>query len=334
MSARKLWLIVPWALFALIATGWIVYWNIVAGAAEARMRDWIAQQSEQGAQVSIGRIVRRGFPILLRLELHGLSYAPARGGWRAETERADLHVQLLNTQHAILEAAAPIALSRASGAVTNISADALIASVRTQDGALAVAGIEADNLALDDPAQDGALRARKVVLNIRPDPRAEGDYQAAFDAQGLTLPRPVRTFEAFGLDVPLLRAAIVVTDGAMLLNASQQDPLGPWRDAGGRLRIEGLEFHWGPLQTLGRGEGGLDQQRRLQGVLTLPIERPAPIFTAIANGPNVSQDARRALALLAAGYTISGDDITLDVEARDGVLRLEGLPVRPLGPVY
>lgn len=334
MTRRALWLIIPWTLFALIAIGWVVYWNAVANTAEGRVRAWAAEQTEQGGQASIGAITRHGFPVLLRLELHDVSYAPARGGWRVQTARADLHVQMMNPQHVILKAEAPIALSRANGAVTNITADALIASVRTAGDALAQAGIEADNLSLDDPAEDGVLRARKVVLNVRPDERSSGDYQVAFDAQDLSLPRPVRSFEAFGLDVSMLRAALVVTDGASLMQASREDPLGPWRDAGGRLRIEGLEVRWGPLQTLGRGEGGLDEQRRLQGALTLPIEHPAPVFTAIANGRNVSEDARRALGLLAAGYMISGDDITLDVEAREGVLLLEGLPVRPLPAVY
>lgn len=334
MNARKLWLIVPWAIFAVLAIGWIIYWNTVAGAAEARVRAWAAEQTQQGADVSIGRIVKHGFPVLLRLEMRGLSYAPARGGWRVQTERADLHVEMWNPQHVILKAEAPIALSRANGATTNIMADALIASVRMNGAALAQAGIEADNLALDDPAQEGVLRARKVVLNVRPDARAAGEYQMAFEATALTLPRPVRSFEAFGLDVPMLRAAIVVTDAAALAQASQDDALGPWREAGGRLRIEALQLHWGPLETTGHGEGGLDEQRRLQGVLTLPIEHPAPIFTAIANGRNVNEDARRALGLLATGYMISGDDITLDVEAHDGVLRLEGLAVRPLPPVY
>ncbi len=334
MTKRSLWLIAPWALFGLIAIGWVAYWNVVASATETRVRAWGAEQAQHGAEVSIERIARRGFPALLRLELHRLSYTPARGGWRTETDRIDLHVQLLNPQHVILEAEAPIAVSREDNHVTNIHADALIASLRMQDGALAMAGVEADNLTLDDPAQDGVLRARKIVLNVRPDARAEGEYQVAFDAQDLALPRPVRSFESFGLDVPILRAAIVVTEAAALLTSAPQDPLGPWRDAGGRARIEGLELRWGPLQTLGRGEGGLDEGRRLVGELTLPIEEPAPVFVAIANGPNVNEDARRALGLLAAGYAISGDDITLDVDARDGVLRLEGLPVRPLPPVY
>lgn len=330
---RWIWLVVPWALFLALALGWIVYWNVVAATAEQRLQAWMQEQQAQGASARIGRVVRRGFPVLLRLELRDASYAPARGGWRAETERADLHVNLLNTGHVTLEAEAPIAVSRADGAVTHISADALIASLRTAGGALAAAGVEADNLVLDDPAEEGVLTARKIVLNVRPDARAAGDYQVAFDAQELALPRPVRSFEAFGQDAPALRAAIVVTQGAALLESSPQDPLGPWREAGGRMRFEALVLNWGPLETTGSGEGGLDDARRLEGTLTLPIERPAPIFTAIANGPNVN-DARRALGLLATAFALSGDDITLDVEAADGWLRLEGVRVRPLPPVY
>jgi hypothetical protein len=331
---RYVWLIGPWVLFLALALGWVAYWNIVAGAAEQRLNAWMDEQRAQGASVSISRIVRHGFPVLLRLELQNAAYAPARGGWRAETPRADLHLNLLNTEQVALEAKAPIALSRADGAVTNIAAGALIAELRTQHGALANAGIEADNLVLDDPAKDGVLRAQKVVLNVRPDPRAAGDYQLAFDAQALSLPRPVRSFEAFGQDVSAMRAAIVVTQGASLLDSSPEDPLGPWRDAGGRLRFEALVLNWGPLQTTGTGEGGLDTERRLEGTLTLPIEHPAPVLTAIASGPNVNDSARQALALLAAAYTLNGDDITLDIDAHQGWLRLEGLTVRPLPPVY
>lgn len=321
-------------LFALIALGWVGYWYFVANAAEGRLRAWAAEQSEQGAEVSLGRVVRHGFPVLLRLEVRDITYAAARGGWRAQTGRADLHVNVLNPQHVILKAEAPIAVSRENGAVTNVSADALIASLRTSGGRLAVAGIETNNLVLDDPAQPGALTMSSAVVNVRPDARSRGDYQVAIQTHGLTLPRPVRSFEAFGLDVQTLRAAIVVTEGAALLQTSPQDPMGPWREAGGLLRFEALELAWGPLETTATGEGGLDDQRRLQGRLVLPVERPAPVLTAIANGPNVNDDARRALGLLAAGYLVTGDDITLDAVAQDGVLHVEGLPVRALPPVY
>jgi len=334
MKSRGLWLIVPWALFVIAALAWVFYWHYLASEAERQVRGWAFEQNAGGATVEIDRIVRHGFPVLMRLEMQGVRYVSAQSGWSVATERADLHIQVLNPHHVILEGKAPIALERAGGATTNISADALIASLRTQNGALAVAGIEADNLVLDDPAEEGVLHAAKVVANVRPDSRARGEYQLAFDAQTITLPRPVRSFEAFGLDVARMRAAIVVTNGALLLQTTPGDPLGAWRSGGGRLKFDALELNWGPLQTTGAGEGGLDDQRRLDGRLVLPVERPAPILTAIANGPRIDSDARRALSLLAAGYIVTGDDITLDVGAHDGVLNIEGLPVRPLPAVY
>ena len=334
MKIRGLWLIVPWVLFIVAALGWVFYWNYLAGESERRLQAWVTQQNASGGSAEIERMVRHGFPVLLRLELQNIAYAPARGGWRIATQRADLNIDVLNPQHLILEAEAPIAISRSDGSVTNMTADQLIASLRTARGSLAAAGVEADNLMLDDPAQDGVLRVTKLVTNLRPDPRAAGEYQLQVDLTSFTLPRPVRSFEAFGQDVAALKARIVIEDGAALLDSSPNDPLGPWREAGGRLRIEGIELNWGPLETIGTGEGGLDEQRRLNGRLVLPVDRPAPVLNAIATGPNVDDDARQALQLLAAGYLVTGDDITLDIGARDGVLNIEGLPVRPLPPVY
>lgn len=334
MTKRTLWLAIPWAAFAVLAIGWVIHWHIVAGAAEQRIRAWVAERNAQGARVSIARIVRHGFPAMLRLELREIDYADLRGGWRAATPRADLHIQPFNTEHVILRARAPITVTRDNGAVTHVAADALIASFRTRRGALAQAGVEADNLTLDDPDQEGVFAAQKLVINLRPDPRADVDYQIAVEARNITLPRPVRSLESFGIEAPLLRAAIVAEHGAALLQAAPDDPLGPWRAANGRLRFETLALNWGPLEATGRGWGALDDERRIEGALEFPIARPAPVVSAIANGENVSADARRALALLAAGFELTRERVTLEASASDGALRLQGVPVRLLPPVY
>jgi len=331
---HALWPIGPWALFIVLAIGWVAYWHVVAASAESRLRAWLDSQPAAGAEASIARIERAGFPALLRLNLADARYASVRGGWSVSTPALSLHVDLINPQHVIFEAAAPIRVGLADGAATEIAADALIASFRTAGGALAVAGLEADNLRLDDPDKPGVLSVARLVANLREDPRARGDYQLALDLQTLVLPRDVRSFETFGRDVAQARAAIVVGKGAELLAPAPNDPLGVWRERGGRLRFDALAVDWGPLEATGRGEGGLDAQHRIEGRLEIPIERPAPVLTAIANGANVDEDARRALALLAAGFAIGGGDIELDVEAQDGVLRIEGLPVRMLPPAY
>lgn len=332
--SRNAWLSIPWIVFIATALGWSAYWFYLAGEVEGQLAAWAREQSARGVMVTHAPPVRHGFPTLMRLELNIASYAPANGGWRAETPRLDLHINVLNPQHVIVKSEAPITITRADGSSTIIEADALIASLRTENGALQQAGIEADNLRLDDPSKEGVLTVEKIVANVRPDPRAADQYQLAFDATALTLPRPVRSFEQFGLSVPRLHAAIVVEQGAALVRNTEGDPLGPWRDADGKLRFEALALSWGPVEIAGDGQGGLDGERRLQGVLRLPIERPAPIFNTLAQGPDVSESTRRALALLAAGYALSGDGITLDVEAAGGVLRLEGLPLRTLPPVY
>ncbi len=331
---RLAWLIVPWALFVAVALGWVGYWAYAAAQTERALVNWQFDQNAAGAHVSHGPIVQHGFPVLLRLEIPNISYAPARGGWRLETARADLNVDLLNPEHIIVKAAALIQVSRADGAVTNVTARSLVVSVRMHEGALAMAGLEADDLVLDDPAQPGTLTVAKFVANTRPDPRHAGDYQLAVIAENLTLPRPVRSLETFGLNAPHLEARVVVERGASLLQGSQNDPLGPWRMAGGKLRFEGLDLQWGPLQTSATGEGELDAFRRLEGRLVIPVAQPAPVLNAIANSQSISNDARSALQLLAAGYLVSGRQITLDVGAHDGVLTIENIPVRPAPSVY
>ena len=121
-------------------------------------------RSAGGASVQIERIVRHGFPVLMRLELQGMSYAAARGGWRAETERADLHVNVWNPNHVTLEAKAPIAIARANGATTNVTADALIATMRTKT-AHSNGRHRSGQLVLDDPAEEGVLHADKGLCS-------------------------------------------------------------------------------------------------------------------------------------------------------------------------
>jgi hypothetical protein len=333
-TSRHLWLWIPWALFAAAAIGWIAYWNVVADTARDKLSAWAAEQRANGAEASLGRVSTHGFPIFMRLEIANAAYAPARGGWRMETDRLDLHVDLLNTAHIMLEAKAPIAITRRDGSRSDLSARALLVSLRTRGDVLAEGGIEADDLTLDDPAKDGVLSVRKLVINTRPDPRDARNYQIAFSATQIGLARPVRVFEAFGQEIASLGAASVIEQPALLFIPDAEDPLRPWREAGGLLRFEALNLTWGPLTAAGQGQGGLDAERRLQGALELNIAEPGPAFGALAQGQTLSDDTRNALRALSVGYQVTGEEIEANIEARDGVLTLEGFPVRVLSPVY
>ncbi len=332
--ARRLWLIIPWTLFAILVIAWVSYWNIVAGKARDKVEDWFAAERDAGADANIGRISTHGFPVMMRLELEDVHYAPLREQWRLETARLDLNINLVNVEHVILEAKAPIDVTPANGARQTISADALLFSLRTKDGALMEAGIEADALQIDNPDAEGVMRVRKTVLTVRPDPRRSGDYQLAFDVLALRLARPVRSFENFGTAVTQVRGAVVIEQGAALLTMPTDDPLAPWRDAGGQARFEALGLEWGPLEATGQGDARVDEERRLVGRLALDIPRPAPALEALTRSENLPRDAGRALGVIAMGYAVTGDAVSFDIEARDGVLDLENVPVRPLAPLY
>lgn len=331
---KRLWLIIPWAIFTALALGWVAYWNVLANGARDRLEAMAASARERGAEVSIGSIEAKGFPMLLRLEMADLAYAPAEGGWRLSTSAGALHVQMFNPQHVIFEAGAPIAVARDNGDVTNISADALIISVRTQAGALAQAGIEADNLVMDDPAKPGEARAGKLVMNLRPDPRAARDTQVSLEAQDVTLAQPVRSFDGLGQDIQSVMLAFVVEHGGALLQSAEGGPLGPWRDAGGRVRVEGLVIKWGALDAAGVGHIALDEQRRLTGELNLPIKEPAALMAALSASPELDEYARATLTLLSRSFANSSQGLTLDLEGREGALYVEGLKARTLDPIY
>jgi hypothetical protein len=331
---RRLWLIVPWTLFALLVIGWVYYWNAVASEARGRVEAWFAAEREAGADAAFTGIRMHGFPVLMRLEIQGVRYAPSRGQWRLESDRVDLNLNLVDLEHLILESKAPITITPASGARQIIDADALLFSVRMKDGAFVEAGLEADALSIDNPDAEGVMRVRKTMLGLRPDPRRAGDYQLSVDVTALELARPVRSFENFTQTIAQWRSAIVIEHGADVLTMPKDDPLGPWREAGGQARIEALGLHWGPLEATGQGNVHLDEQRRLVGRLDLDIPRPAPALQALADSENLSRNTARALGVIALGYVVTGGAVSFDLEARDGLLYFESVPVRALDPIY
>ena len=67
-------------------------------------------------------------------------------------------------------------------------------------------------------------------------------------SQAVRLPKAYR----FNVDEVLIEQQ---PDGALLLQSSPGDPLGVWREGGGRLRFEALELTWGPLLTTGTVPG-------------------------------------------------------------------------------
>ncbi|MES1156371.1 MAG: DUF2125 domain-containing protein [Alphaproteobacteria bacterium] len=330
MKVSRVWLASAWGAFLLIATIWVGYWNVTANAARQSVANWIAAERHAGADARIGAISTRGFPVLLRLEMADVQYASRGRTWTAQMQRLDININLINPQHVIFEARAPIMIG-AGGANTTISARNLLLSLRANRGALVEARLEADDLALERQGAE-VVRMQKLMAGLRPDPRAAADDQLAIQTTALHLAQPVRGFEPLGQDIASANAAIVLENAAGLFETG--DPLGNWTAHAGRARVEGWGVTWGPLDADGKGVITLDAQHRLQGALDIDAPHPAPALRALARSPTLSRDAKDALDALALGFSLGHRSAHAHLAAADGVLTLERVPVRTLAPVY
>jgi hypothetical protein len=331
---RRLGLIIPWAIFAIIVIAWTVYWFVLANAAQSRFNAAVAAERANGAEVQIGETRTGGFPLQFALTLTDVSYAPSDRSFRASTPRLVVHVNVLNPYHLIVAFSAPVDIAR-SDTTSRLTATKALASIRFSGASLARASLETEGLRIDDLNKpgDGVLIA-KAVAHVRPDERTAGSYQLALQMEQIALPEPVRAFETFGQTIEALNAAVVLDHAEAFAGAPRGDLLGPWSAADGQARVEALNLAWGALHTQGQGALSLDEARRPQGSLTLKLSEPATTLRALANSPSLSNDAKRAMQVAAVAYTLSGDTIDIPLQADDGFLKLATIPLRPLPPLY
>lgn len=332
---RRWGLIIPFALLALVAAGWTVYWFALKAEATRRIESTLAAERDAGAEAQATIARAWGFPRELAFDLTNVSYAPPDGAWRASTPRLRVNVNPINPQHIITEIQAPIAIRYRGGRTATLSSPDLRVSVRMNGRALALAGFEGTDIAYGDPDPNGrSFTAGRAVANVRPDPRTPRAYQLSLDLERFGLARPVRAFETFGQSLARVSARVVLDEGAALLNATRRDPFAPWARAGGAARIESARIEWGPATITGQGRIGVDAARRLEGRIDIAFENPAEAIRALSRSPSLPRDAARALELFAIGAALSGDDLDTNVQAREGWLSLGGARVREVAPLY
>lgn len=331
---RRLGLIIPWTIFAILVIGWVAYWFVLANLAQSRFNAAVEAERANGAEVQIGETRAGGFPLQFALTLTDVSYAPSDRSFRASTPRLVVHVNVLNPYHLLVGFSAPVDIAR-SETTSRLTATKALASIRFSNGALARASLEGEGLRIDDLSKpgDGVLIA-KTLVHLRPDERAAGAYQLALQMEQVALPEPVRAFETFGQTIEALNAAIALDHAEAFSNAPRGDLLGPWSAAGGQARVEALNLAWGALHTQAQGTLTVDDARRPQGSLTLKLSEPATTLRALANSPTLSSDAKRAVQVAALAYALSGDQIDIPLLADDGFLKLATIPLRPLPPLY
>lgn len=268
---RRLGLVIPWAFFALLALGWTLYWFMLAAAARAQFDAAVDAQRARGAEIHIGAMETRGFPLQLALDLRDVSYISQDGAWRAATPHLLIHVNPANPSHLIATLPSPIDAAR-ENRPHRIAADGLRVSLRMKGGRLAQAGVAAEHLNvfdLTDQASDYDIEA--FVLNARPDPRDAQSLQMSLNMQGAVVREPPAGLDNLGVRIETLNAAIVGEKAIAQGNI-------------GAMRVEALRLVWGPLTATGDGALTRGEDGRIDGALRLRAEHPSPWIAGMGNG--------------------------------------------------
>lgn len=322
---RRLWLIVPWAIFIVLVIGWTIYWNVLANGARAALDAAIAQQQRTGATAEVGTVRARGYPLQLALDITGARYAPREGAVALSAPHLLVHINPVNPRHLIATFPEPLTLQTGAATRTFASPSLMVSAKVAADNRLNYIGAEASDLAVT--TGERVDRLARIVLNLRPDPRDAASWQAALHIENWALGAPVIGAEPLGQNVSALDAAIV------LEHAREARNLSAWRANNGAARIEVLRFTWGAAQGEAQGRIGFDSENRFAGALNMTLTEPRRALAAFAAAPDTSRSTARALEALAVVSALSGDTLSLPLRAQDGALYIGPARIRALGPV-
>jgi hypothetical protein len=330
----RLGLWIPWALFVVLALGWIGYRAAVAGEANKRLDAAIAEHQAKGGQAGFAARRVTGFPLRLTIRLDGAYYAPASLAWRASCERLEVNINLSNPQHLLLRPLSALQVAKTGAETLTIAPRNAQASVRFERGALARFSVVANAIAITDSR--GAphnSNLASLVVHARPDPRDAGALQVPLEVTDWVWPAPPKGFEGFGPRLATARAGFVIEKSAQLAKGPPEDPLSAWVQAGGRMRVENGDVVWGPAKAKVTGALLLDTRRRPEGALAIEWVEPSKAIDALAQSSYLSANGAAALRLAALGQSVTGTDLQAQIIAREGWWRLGPFPVLPAKPL-
>lgn len=291
------------------------------------VEDWAAQQRLRGMQVEYASPERGGWPLAVSLRLPGLRLARDGMSWRAETVR--LSVRPWRPDHLLVEAdgAQELALK---GPPMPLRSAGLRAELTLNGGATPMAGaLVGTGLRLDSPAGPVALDGLQASFD------ASGTTATAFTARlrGLVLP------EAQALGERMEEATLqAMLHGSLGEIGPLSRQLAAWRNAGGRLEVQGMTLRWGAMAASAAATLALDDALQPSGAGTLRLANPARTLDALAEAglvqPRAATMARQILPLLTrldAGSGVPVIELPLTLENR--ALSAARIPLLRLAPV-
>jgi hypothetical protein len=322
-----------------VVIGYTLVWTHLADRVRDEATRWVEERRLAGQQISYGGLRVGGYPYRLSLEIE----APAIGepnsplAWEWRGDRLVAHTQPWKLRHLIFELHGAQQLSWRDeagqhGAVGE--ADSARASLAfDRDGRWLRGAVEIKGLAVD--AESGPVTANRIELHARPaaDPARAGGVDVAVEAAALVLPAAL--VRPLGQNVGRFRA--VATVSGPLPARLDAAAVGAWRDAGGVVDIERIEFDQDGVTVRGNGTFTLDQEMRPLAALSAEIAGYDRLIGAMVSAGRVSprdaQTARIALGLLAKNGADGRPYVSAPVTAQNGRLYLGPLALAALPPL-
>lgn len=306
--SRRLWAIVAAVLVVALGAVYTVYWTIVASRLKDGAAAWAEAMRGQGLDASWQSARVGGYPFSFRLELSDLRlrgqapagdfdlHAPAVSGTAGPFDFHDWDIsapQGLETGLTQREVAvARIDAAAASGAVTVGAAGGATIWLSLAD-------------AKGGPAAQPALRLAAQTANIwlllpAQPARTESDRNLSFAADFHELEIPA-------LPPPFASTIDDIGFGAALMGpistAPPRQAAEAWRQAGGTIEVDHVDFAWRALHVSGSGTLALDDRLQPIGAFSGAVEGYDQLLNILAVAgmmrPGDATIARIALGVLA-----------------------------------
>jgi hypothetical protein len=315
------------AILLLLGAGYagLLWW--MSGQLRQAVENWAAQHRAQGWQVEYGPPESGGWPLAAALRLPGLRLGANGLEWRAEALRLSLQPWRPDLLRLEAEGAQQLSLG---GPAMPLRGEALRAELRLNGTEPPLAGaLSGVALRLESPSGPVSLEGLQGSFE------AAGAGTTAFHLRlhGLTLPgsQPLGNRLEEATTQALLHGAL----GAIAPLSRQ---LATWRNAGGRLEVQGVTLRWGAMAASAAATLALDDALQPSGAGTLRLANPARVLEALTQAGIVpSRTAAMAgqilpmLTRLDSGSGVPVIELPVTLENRS--LNAARIPLLRLNPV-
>jgi hypothetical protein len=334
-APRRLGLLVPWAVFALLCAAGTAWWFHVADRAQQAFDAWVEQRRAQGAQIEWSGRHLEGFPFRVGIVLEDVRLA--EGTTRLSFKRLSANVVPTGERLLILDARGEAGLDMAGlpGAPWRVRADRLGLSVRWDEaGVFQRVSFNATRPAWT--AAGGATGGAEAIdLHVAGVPGGDPrDLRVLAGASSLALPAggaaPAPLRAALGTTVGWTQVAMVVPQGRDWLARPDRAGCLDWAARGGTLRVDEARVRWGALDAATHGTVSVDQDGAARGALTVRIAAVEALSGALA-GP--APELARGLAGAALIGRRAGGTLEVPLSVGQGMLAIGPASVPGLPPI-